>query len=123
MNPKRQEVLAASVAARDAIQAARFVTGIRDRIQRYITHDYPAQLALASRLASAEADGHKGSARRRTPCPLHGGYHSRPQCNLPYISTEEDLDDWLEALREAALAELKAAIASASRIVFLMSAG
>ena len=32
----------------------------------------------------------------------------RPQCSLPYIATESDLDAWLTALRAAALAELNA---------------
>jgi hypothetical protein len=48
----RNQVLAFTLAAREAIKSARFVTGIRDRLQRYITQDYPAQLALASRLAT-----------------------------------------------------------------------
>ena len=69
--PKRQEVLAASLAAREAIQSARFVTGIRDRIQRYIAHDYPAQLALASQLASSIEKGRRGGSdtvRDTAPC-------------------------------------------------------
>jgi hypothetical protein len=32
----------------------------------------------------------------------------RPQCSLPYIATESELDAWLNALRAAALAELNA---------------
>jgi hypothetical protein len=42
-----------------------------------------------------------------TPVRHTGGNQFTPQCNLPYISTEEDLENWLKALREAALAELK----------------
>lgn len=109
---KRQQVLAASLAAREAIQSARFVTGIRDRIQRYIAHDYPAQLALASQLATTpkKLDGKKGGATGSTSPPVRytAATSLRPQCNLPYISTEADLDNWLKALRQAAVAELKA---------------
>lgn len=48
----RTQVLALTVDARAAIQSARFATGIRDRLQRFLTQDYPAQLALLARLAS-----------------------------------------------------------------------
>jgi hypothetical protein len=30
----------------------------------------------------------------------------RPECSLPYIASETDLDQWLAALRTAAQAEL-----------------
>jgi hypothetical protein len=31
----------------------------------------------------------------------------RPQCNLPFIATDAELDQWLAALRQAAQAELE----------------
>jgi hypothetical protein len=31
----------------------------------------------------------------------------RPHCDLPFIATEADLEQWLAALRTAAQAELK----------------
>ncbi|MFZ4683631.1 MAG: hypothetical protein ACOYMS_14080, partial [Terrimicrobiaceae bacterium] len=96
---------------RAAIQSARFVTGIRDRLQRYLTQDYPAQLALAARLA-APAPPPPGKPGDKTPPPaIPVRYTSatslRPQCSLPYIATEADLDQWLAALRTAAHAELE----------------
>ena len=97
------------LAARKEIQSARFVTGIRDRLQRYITQDYPAQLALASRLATppAETSGNTGGETAPPP-PVHYTTASslRPNCSLPYIATMADLDLWLAALRIAAKAEL-----------------
>jgi hypothetical protein len=105
-------VLAFTLAAREAIKSARFVTGIRDRLQRYITQDYPAQLALASRLATP-APRPPGKPGDKTP-PLAqpvrytSATSLRPQCSLPYIATEPDLDNWLSALGQAALAELQA---------------
>ena len=107
----RVQVLVPTVEARVAIQSARFVTGIRDRLQRYLTQDYPAQLALAARLATPgpTALGNPGD-KTAPPAPLvryTPATSLRPQCSLPYITTEADLDQWLAALRKAAQAELK----------------
>ena len=103
--------MALTVAARDAIQSARFVTGIRDRLQRYLTQDYPVQLALASRLA-APPPPPAGKAGAPTPPAAPAVRYTsatnlRPHCNLPYIATEADLDQGLAALRTAAHAELE----------------
>jgi hypothetical protein len=93
--------------ARAAIQSAQFVTGVRDQLQRYLTQDYPAQLALLARLAAppAKTGGQPGD---KTP-PVHytPATSLRPQCDLPFIATEADLDQWLAALRTAAQAALK----------------
>lgn len=107
----RTQVLALTVEARAAIQSARFVTGIRDRLQRYLTQDYPAQLALAARLA-APAPPPPGKPGDKSPPPATPVRYTsatslRPQCSLPYIATEADLDQWLAALRSAARAELE----------------
>jgi len=104
----RQQIMASSTAAREAIQSARFVTGIRDRLQRYVTQDYPAQLAMASRLATPapQAGGKKGGAETPAPVRYTSATSLRPQCSLPYIATEAELDQWLAALRKAAQAEL-----------------
>jgi hypothetical protein len=105
----RNQVLALTLAAREAIQTARFVTGIRDRLQRYLTQDYPAQLALASRLAAPAPPGKPGEKAPPPPPPIRytSATSLRPQCNLPYIASESDLDQWLAALRTAAKAELE----------------
>jgi hypothetical protein len=108
----RQQVLAPSLAAREAIQSARFVTSVRDRLQRYTTQDYPAQLALASKLAAPppKPTGRPGEKPKPTPAPVQytPATSLRPKCALPYIASEAELDQWLDALREAAKAELKA---------------
>jgi hypothetical protein len=118
----RQRVLAPTVAARAVIESARFVTGVRDRLQRYNAQEYPAQLALASRLATpvtvaapgaSGGVGADGSANKSVhpPAPVrHATYTPaaslRPKFELPYIATQADLTAWLEALRAAAQAEL-----------------
>ena len=107
----RAQVMALTVEARAAIQSARFVTGIRDRLQRYITQDYPAQLALASRLAAPPTPlpgkpGDVATPPSAPPVRYTSATSLRPQCNLPYIATAADLDQWLSALRTAAQAEL-----------------
>lgn len=106
----RTQVLALTLAAREAIQSARFVTGIRDRFQRYLSQDYPAQLALASRLATSAPPPSGNPDENAPPSPPAVRYTSatslRPQCSLPYIASKSDLDQWLAALRTAAQAEL-----------------
>jgi hypothetical protein len=106
----RQQVMACSIAAREAILSARFVTGIRDRLQRYTTQDYPAQLALAARLAAPDPPRVNSPGASMPPAAVSYTPASklRPQCSLPYIATESELDAWLNALRAAALAELNA---------------
>ena len=109
---ERQQVLAASAAARTAIGADRFVSGIRNRLQRYVTREYPDQLELVARLTAPPPPPPPvgPGATPPSPRPPAVKYTTatslRPKCKLPYIATEADLDEWLDALREAALAEL-----------------
>jgi hypothetical protein len=105
----REQVLALSLPAREVIALAHFVTGIRDRAQRYLTEDYPSQLALVSRLAAAAA---APVGTDDTPPPPPPPIHYTPssqlevKCGLPYISSVAELEEWLAALRIAAKAEL-----------------
>jgi len=106
----RQQVLAPTQAAHNSIQFARFVTGIRDQINRYITKTYPDQLRLVSLLTPPvlKIDGNTDAAP--APAPVQINYTPiaslRPQCKLTYIATQADLELWIEALRAAAQAEL-----------------
>ncbi len=106
----RQQVLADTQAAHKSIQSARFVTGIRDQINRYITKTYPDQLRLVSLLTPPvlKTDGNTDAAPAPAPVPINYTpvARLRPQCNLTYIATQADLELWLEALRAAAQAEL-----------------
>jgi hypothetical protein len=108
--PAREQVLAPTSAARSAIQSARFVTGIRDRLQRYITYDYPAQLSLAARLAAPAPHPAETANKEAASAPTLIRYTTAasllPNCGLAYIATEAELDRWLAALRLAAQAEL-----------------
>jgi hypothetical protein len=105
-----KQVLAPTVAAGAAIQSARFVTGIRDRLQRYNVQEYPTQLAMAARLSapSPTAAEAKTGTTGPAPNPVHYVTASslRPNFPRPYIATKEDLRDWLEALRAAIQEEL-----------------
>ena len=103
----RAQVLALAVDARAAIQSARFVTGVRDRLQRYLAQDYPAQLALIARLAAPPAKTGGQPGDKNPPVRYTPATSLRPQCDLPFIATEADLDQWLMALRKAAQAELE----------------
>ena len=78
-----------------------------DRLQRYLTQDYPAQLALLARLAAAPAKPGGQPGDKTTPVRYTPARSLRPHCSLPFIATEADLDQWLAALREAAQAELE----------------
>ncbi|HMV46646.1 MAG TPA: BREX system P-loop protein BrxC [Blastocatellia bacterium] len=116
----QQAVLGPTEIARTTIQAERFITSIRDRVQRYVTQTYPAQLAHAARLASsATAQPATGPATDKAEVstapppmptmPVSNYIHAsklRPQCALHKIATPADLEEWLAAWRTAAQAEL-----------------
>jgi len=102
------EVLTKTTEARNAIASARFLTAIRDRLNRYRDQDYPAQLERAARLAApAPAGGGEGG----DPAPAAPTYvpanSLRATCALPYIATEAELDQWLASLRSAAIKEIE----------------
>jgi hypothetical protein len=107
-----QQVLHLTHEARRTINEARFVPAIRDRVSRYTSRDFPAQLELASRLAAAlkaPAPG-KPTGKLNEPAPKEPSYVAasslRVSCGLSYLATEADLDKWLAALRAKAAEEL-----------------
>lgn len=102
-------VLDKTSAARSSLGSARFITAIRDRINRYRTQDYPAQLALLSQLATPPhvAPTNGGGTKPEPPTPMYVPASSlQVKCDLPFIGSEDDLDRWLTALRSAASEEL-----------------
>ena len=106
-DPQRTRVMERSQDARSAIESARFISAIRDRLHRYTSQDYPTQLALANRLAIPEAKDGDGTGPAPTTEPRYISASSlQADCGLPYVATEGDLNRWLEALRKAAAAEL-----------------
>lgn len=106
----QEQVLALSHEALSTIQTERFAPSIRDRLSRYTTREYPAQLALASRLAVERNKPAPGAKQDTTPpaAPVHytPAASLRPQCGLTFISTEAELDQWLAALKKTAQSEL-----------------
>lgn len=108
---KKSQVLAKSAEVRAALGSARFVTAIRDRVNRYRSVDYPAQLALVAELATPTPVPVEPIEGKPTPAAVAATVYVpasglRPACRLPYLTTEADLDQWLDALRKAALDEL-----------------
>ena len=97
----QKQVLSSSTIAEDAVGAARFVTVVRDRVGTYTARDYPAQLTLAARLAAKHKPVDEPKINYTPASQL------KQNCGLAYITTSDDLERWLGALREAALAELK----------------
>lgn len=106
----QEQILAATKQARAAIATDRFISGIRNRLQRYVSQDYPSQIALTARLLapkeppSGPTGGPTGQPKPKieyTPAA-----NLRPQCDLVYITNKDELDQWLSALRKAAEAEL-----------------
>ena len=94
---------------RSAIQTARFVTGIRDRLQRYTNQEYPMQIALAARLLAPRqkrSDGDRLTTQPEPSVEYTPASNLRPKCDLLYIANRADLEEWLAALRDAAEAEL-----------------
>jgi hypothetical protein len=112
-DPQKAQVLQKSDEIRQALQSARFISAIRDRLARYTTSDYPAQLALLNRLATPPVPpgGYPGKPEGVPPGIAEPRYipatSLKAECGLPYVTTEADLDKWLAALRKIALAEIK----------------
>jgi hypothetical protein len=107
----RSRVLGTSILARADFQAARFVSGVRDRLSRYTTSEYPAQLTLLAQLAAQEAASRKKNGGEETshpPVPIHytPAASLRPTCSFSYIASAEQLNQWLDALRALAQGEL-----------------
>lgn len=107
---RKDQVLAATQLARNAVGNARFVTGIRDRVQRFTNQDYPAQLALAAQLLTPKVKAPEGTtgkpAQQEPKVEYTPAASLRPECSLLYITNKVELDQWLAALRKAAEAEL-----------------
>jgi hypothetical protein len=102
----KAQALAKSAEARASIATARFLTAIRDRMNRYRESDYPAQLALVADLAAPTPV--PGKATPTPPAPTYVPAASlRTKCKLPFLSTEADVDEWLASLRESAVTEIK----------------
>jgi len=98
-------VLRSTLDARSALQSARFVTGIRDRLQRYANQDYPAQLTLVAELSRpAPTESNESPKPKVIYTPLR---NVLVDSSLSFISSEDELDQWLAALRSAAAKELK----------------
>lgn len=106
----QEQILAANKQARAAIASDRFIIGIRNRLQRYVSQDYPGQIALAARLLAPKepAPGPAGgpSDQPKPKIEYTPAATLRPHCDLVYITNRDELDQWLSALRKAAEAEL-----------------
>ncbi|MEX1117028.1 MAG: BREX system P-loop protein BrxC [Akkermansiaceae bacterium] len=104
----KTKVLAKSTDARAAIATARFVTAIRDRVNRYRSIDYPTQLELAATLATPAPVPGGGNSTPTPPAPTYVPATSlRTKCKLPFLSNEAEIDEWLAALRESAVTEIQ----------------
>lgn len=108
----QQAVLVPAQLARSEIEATRFVTSIRDRLQRFVSREYPEQLTHAARLAAqAAAPSSAGGSAAPMPAKPAVQYISagklKPSIAASVIVNEEDLDAWLAALRAVAVTELQ----------------
>jgi len=101
---QRVEVFQKSQDMVESISSSRFISAVRDLINRYTSNVYPAQLALVSSLA-ADKDK-KGVSKVKQPVFVPAS-SLKPEFDLAFLATEDDVDRWLQALREAALFELK----------------
>lgn len=108
--PHKEQVLGTTEAARNSIATARFVSGVRDRLQRYISQEYPAQLALAARLLAPKVQpptaGPNEPVRPVTKIEYTPAANLHPECRLLCVTNRSELEEWLSALRKAAEAEL-----------------
>ena len=94
---------AVSARAKADLAAARSLPALRERLGRYLNSDYNAQLAGIYQLAQ-EAEG-SGATTREIRVIAASALETG--LDLVTIASEAELERWLAALREAALAELK----------------
>ncbi len=107
---QQAQVLRAGEQARNDVAGARFVSTARDRLRRYLDGDYPNQLALLMRLSAPPPATDNTADAPAAPAPqfiLAAGLLRAAHAGRDVLTTEADVDAWLRALREAALAELK----------------
>jgi hypothetical protein len=106
---QQQQVLSKSHSAREAIQGARFISSVRDRLHSYSSTDYPAQLSLATSLGKPtskyEEGAPAGTSVKDEPTYIPVA-RLRPKCALPYLASEDDVEVWIESLRKTALEEV-----------------
>lgn len=104
----QNKVLTRSTEAKETIHTGRFITSVRDRISRYRSQDYPAQLTLVDQLiAAASPKVQEGGKAAPAPIKCVPLSELHVKSSLPYIGTSEELDDYLQLLRAAALEEIK----------------
>jgi len=97
----QNSVLSVSEMAKQGIENAQFVTSIRDRLIRYTSRGFPEQLTHASRLRAEMVGGDE-------PVVIYSPVSKlKTDCSISVISNEQELDEWLGALKKAASAELK----------------
>ncbi len=108
-DPQKKQMLQKTGDARESVQSARFISAIRDRLNRYVSEDYPSQLALANRLATPEIkeSPKSGAAKATEEARFVPMTNLKVDCGLAYVASEADVDKWLDALRKAAVAEIK----------------
>lgn len=107
-----KQVLQLTINATNTIQSARFIPAIRDRISRYTSQDFPTQLAIGANLAAALVESPSGQPAFEVSEPTKQTTYIaasalRAPCQLSYIANEADVDQWLAALRKAALSEIQ----------------
>lgn len=102
-------ILELSEKKRQEISSSRIVLGVQSLINEYEQTVYPSQLQKAASLVqqqqtppSDQPQGIKVDEPKYKP-----SRQIRANCALTYISDEQQLDEWLASLREAALEELK----------------
>ncbi len=100
---QQAQVMQKSAAAREAIDAEEYISGVRNRLARYLSEEYPAQLALVAALTTPETPEDEPPPPPVRYVPVTS---LKPHLDLAFISTEAELERWLDALRSVIAVEL-----------------
>ncbi|MGV1917677.1 BREX system P-loop protein BrxC [Rhizobium sp. 22-785-1] len=116
--PDRREIEAAFSTLVNAIETSKLIAVIRERVSGFRATGYPALLGRVTAPRPVKTDGGPGESDRsgdrvsRTPPPAQPVYVAASALRVtyakPYLADEQDVDAYLETLRETLVAEIVA---------------
>lgn len=117
--PDRREVEAAFSTVLDTIETSKLIAVIRERVSGFRASGYPALLGRVTAPPTVKKDGgddeprgFRDSASGSPPVPTQPEYVAASALRVtyakPYLADEQDIDAYLDTLRETLIAEIRA---------------
>ncbi len=117
--PDCREIEAAFARVLDTIETSKLIAVIRERVSGFRASGYPALLGRVTAPPPVKKDGgdneprgFRGSASGTPPTPTQPEYVAASSLRVtyakPYLADEQDIDVYLDTLRETLIAEIRA---------------